>query len=399
MPIQVNIWLRLCCEFIGDQKKVPKRTDFTYIDTEEALQALVDDIVKTTDILSSGMFFVICLTHHIESRYNVIGVDMENESMFSYNGYLWLIQISTLTHDYVIDLLSINSPKFIKQTLGEKVFENHSVIKILHGCSSDVAWIWRDFKVGIVNVFDTQDIYQQLGGKKLALNHLWDVFWGYSMDSETKVMFQKSSWSQRPLSTDMLNYAATDSRYLIYLRYKLIELALRKSSDKKLKLSNSPMNIKAMNKLYDKMQKHHLIDSNVNDIQKVLKKATKGKSDNLKYSVVYYFKKLYESREEYWKEHDINSDIVCNFKYLYDISLKPKNYEKILSNLSIEDNNIPEVLLKHRNQVFKNITEIMEIHVSEEDMKTDDVLRLFKYVAIQILISTQPKSTTINLPN
>ena len=119
------------------------------------------------------------------------------------------------------------------------------------------------------------------------------------MDSETKVMFQKSSWSQRPLSTDMLNYAATDSRYLIYLRYKLIELALRKSSDKKLKLSNSPMNIKAMNKLYDKMQKHHLIDSNVNDIQKVLKKATKGKSDNLKYSVVYYFKKLYESREEY----------------------------------------------------------------------------------------------------
>ena len=90
---------------------------------------------------------------------------------------------------------------------------------------------------------------------------------------------------------------------------------------------------------------------------------------------------------------------MCNFKYLYDISLKPKNYEKILSNLSIQDNNIPEVLLKHRNQVFKNITEIMDINVNEEDMKTDDVLRLFKYVAIQILISTQPKNTTINLPN
>ena len=71
---------------------------------------------------------------------------------------------------------------------------------------------------------------------------------------------------------------------------------------------------------------------------------------------------------------------MCNFKYLYDISLKPKNYEKILSNLSIQDNNIPEVLLKHRNQVFKNITEIMEIHVSEEDMKTDDVLRLYNKV-------------------
>ena len=71
---------------------------------------------------------------------------------------------------------------------------------------------------------------------------------------------------------------------------------------------------------------------------------------------------------------------MCNFKYLYDISLKPKNYEKILSNLSIEDNNIPEVLLKHRNQVFKNITEIMEIHVNEEDMKTDDVLRLYNKV-------------------
>ena len=71
---------------------------------------------------------------------------------------------------------------------------------------------------------------------------------------------------------------------------------------------------------------------------------------------------------------------MCNFKYLYDISLKPKNYEKILSNLSIEDNNIPEVLLKHRNQVFKNITEIMNINVNEEDMKTDDVLRLYNKV-------------------
>ena len=96
--------------------------------------------------------------------------------MFSYNGYLCLIQISTCSHDYVIDLLKINDSKYVASTLGEKVLENQHCIKVLHGCSSDVQWVWRDFRVGLVNVFDTQDVYQMLGGQKLALNNLWDVF-------------------------------------------------------------------------------------------------------------------------------------------------------------------------------------------------------------------------------
>ena len=116
----------------------------------------------------------------------MVGIDTENESVFSYNGYLCLIQVSTTSHDYVIDLLAINDNKFVSETFGKQILENNDIVKVLHGGSNDIIWVLRDFGVRITNIFDTQDIYQQLGGKKLGLNNLWEVFCDYKMETKEK---------------------------------------------------------------------------------------------------------------------------------------------------------------------------------------------------------------------
>lgn len=72
----------------------------------------------------------------------------------------------------------------------------------------------------MVNVFDTQESYKQLlRGPNLSLTHLWT---DYCKDTHMfskldKGKFQTADWSERPLSEDMLNYAAHDSFFLIYI--------------------------------------------------------------------------------------------------------------------------------------------------------------------------------------
>ena len=68
-------------------------------------------------------------------------------------------------------------------------------------------------------------------------------------------MFQKSSWSQRPLPENMISYAATDSRYLIYLRYTLLLIALDSPTEKQLKAApflKGNLRFKQLAKLYVK---------------------------------------------------------------------------------------------------------------------------------------------------
>ena len=179
----------------------------------------------------------------------------------------------------MVDLLSINDNTFIADTFGKEILANDNIVKVLHGGSSDKVWIHRDFGIIIKNIFDTQDIYQMLGGKKLALNHLWSIFCNYEMDSATKTKFQTSRWSQRPLPADMIAYAANDSRYLICLRYKLIMLALEgptaefRSEHPHIK---GPLKNKQLNKLQIKMQKDEMLKKhNHNSLEKLLEKAAK----------------------------------------------------------------------------------------------------------------------------
>ena len=55
---------------------------------------------------------------------------------------------------YLIDTLAFKKDQ-IRSILGTHVFENEKIVKVLHGCSSDVWWLARDFGIRINKVFDT----------------------------------------------------------------------------------------------------------------------------------------------------------------------------------------------------------------------------------------------------
>lgn len=62
------------------------------------------------------------------------------------------MQISTRTHDFLVDTLKV------KEILGDKlrdIFDNPEITKVLHGADYDIEWLQKDFSLYVVNMFDT----------------------------------------------------------------------------------------------------------------------------------------------------------------------------------------------------------------------------------------------------
>ena len=44
----------------------------------------------------------------------------------------------------------------LRDALGASLFENPSILKLMHGClTSDLEWMVRDYGIKVVNVYDT----------------------------------------------------------------------------------------------------------------------------------------------------------------------------------------------------------------------------------------------------
>jgi ribonuclease D len=74
------------------------------------------------------------------------------------------------------------------------------------------------------NVFDTRVAAQLLGIKAFGLAALLEQFFGMKLDKK----HQRADWSMRPLTKDMLDYAAQDTMYLPALRDELKGLLEKK---------------------------------------------------------------------------------------------------------------------------------------------------------------------------
>lgn len=76
--------------------------------------------------------------------------------MRSYHGFTCLIQIFTGTCVYLVDAIALHD----KLHVLNEVFSNPKIRKVLHGCHNDIIWLQQDFKVYLVNVFDTEKACQ-----------------------------------------------------------------------------------------------------------------------------------------------------------------------------------------------------------------------------------------------
>jgi ribonuclease D len=149
---------------------------------------------------------------HDIGRHSTIAVDTEADSLHSYFDKVCLIQISTTDEDYVIDPLR-------KVDLGAfgRILADPAIIKILHGADYDLRILNRDFGFTIASLVDTMMCALLLGYDQFGLAALLERHFGLKLDK----VHQRADWAMRPLTSEMLSYAATDTHHLISLAAKL----------------------------------------------------------------------------------------------------------------------------------------------------------------------------------
>jgi ribonuclease D len=138
----------------------------------------------------------------------IIGVDLEADSMYHYFEKVCLIQIGTESAAYVMDPLALRDLSAL-----HPVFSNPRICKVFHGADYDIRSLHRDFRIEVENLFDTQLACKFLGLRETGLEALLRSRFHVALNKK----YQRADWSQRPLSPEMLEYAAMDGRYLIPL--------------------------------------------------------------------------------------------------------------------------------------------------------------------------------------
>jgi ribonuclease D len=142
----------------------------------------------------------------------IIGVDLEADSMYHFKEKVCLIQIATQHATAVIDPLQIKNLSVLKP-----VFRRGDIQKIFHGADYDVRSLYRDFRININNLFDTELACRFLGFKESGLDAVLAKRYNVHLDKK----YQRKDWSKRPLPEEMIAYAAADVHYLVPLAKSL----------------------------------------------------------------------------------------------------------------------------------------------------------------------------------
>uniref|UniRef100_A0A8C6K5C1 Exosome complex component 10 n=1 Tax=Melopsittacus undulatus TaxID=13146 RepID=A0A8C6K5C1_MELUD len=150
-------------------------------------------------------------------------LDLEHHSYRSFLGLTCLMQISTRTEDFIIDVLELRSDMYILN----ETFTDPAIVKVLHGADSDVEWLQKDFGLYLVNVFDTHQAARLLNLGKNSLDHLLKVYCNVDANKQ----YQLADWRIRPLPEEMLQYARDDTHYLLYIYDKVREALWEKGNE------------------------------------------------------------------------------------------------------------------------------------------------------------------------
>src|SRR5450756_1414085 len=138
-----------------------------------------------------------------------LALDTEGASFHRFLDRIYLLQISTREQSAIIDPLPIGSPAKLGQLL-----ESKNVEVVFHDADYDLRLLHQDYGWHATNIFDTRVASQLLGIKSFGLAALLEQFFEVKLDKK----HQRADWSMRPLTPDMLAYAAQDTRYLLQLK-------------------------------------------------------------------------------------------------------------------------------------------------------------------------------------
>ena len=154
-----------------------------------------------------------------------IGFDLEfDNNLYSYGFNLCLIQIATSNRCFLIDPYP-----FQAETLQDlwAIFSNPAILKVIHAGGEDFRLL---NKLGCQpkNLFDTELCANLLSYQKTSLGNVVLQNFGTELDKGLQV----SNWTKRPLSSEQMNYAASDVVFLLDLKNAMVaQLAEAKKTD------------------------------------------------------------------------------------------------------------------------------------------------------------------------
>lgn len=160
--------------------------------------------INTNEILEKAVAIL--------ANQKMIGIDTEFIRRDTYYAKLSLIQISTLEEIYIIDPIKLDISSLKEILISQKI------IKIFHAPLQDLGIFYNVLKTITLNVFDTQEAIKFLGIRsQISYQDACKKILNIEIEKEQ----QFREWNIRPLSEDMINYAAQDVDHLIPLYLEL----------------------------------------------------------------------------------------------------------------------------------------------------------------------------------
>lgn len=179
----------------------PEESQPIFVDTLEAVHAMLNELKSASEI----------------------AIDLEHNDKNSYIGLVCLMQISTRDKDWIIDTLK---PWRQQLEVLNDVFANPRIIKVFHGSTSDIIWLQRDLGLYIVGLFDTYHASSALQFPAKSLKYLLQRFANF----EAQKQYQLADWRVRPLPQELVDYARSDTHFLLYIFDNLRNMLLEAST-------------------------------------------------------------------------------------------------------------------------------------------------------------------------
>jgi ribonuclease D len=140
---------------------------------------------------------------------DLLAVDTEAASFHRYRDRVYLIQLSSRTTTAIVDPLAVANLGSLGSLLADPDLET-----VFHDADYDLRTLNRDYGFTATRLFDTRIAAQLLNEPGIGLAALLAKYLGVTLDKR----WQRADWSRRPLVQGMLDYAASDTRYLPTLR-------------------------------------------------------------------------------------------------------------------------------------------------------------------------------------
>jgi ribonuclease D len=169
------------------------------------------DYVRTTTALRA-------LAKSVKST-PLLALDTEAAGYHRYYDRICLLQLSTRERTVLVDTLAIRDLSPLASALADPETEI-----VLHDAEYDLRLLARDHELSVSNLFDTKIAAQFLGEPHIGLADLTEKYLGVHLDKK----HQRADWAQRPLTRELLEYAAEDTRHLPQLRDRLRDELLQR---------------------------------------------------------------------------------------------------------------------------------------------------------------------------